>query len=92
MGEYNKIVRCKMCGSHLPRAQIEYMLGNPKYSRWCRDGYCSLGCFEKHSQNLTASGSQATTCGTETVPSGAEATEKQAKETEKGAEYLKQIQ
>lgn len=58
LGEYqstklepNTDVKCKGCGKLLPDAQAAYMLNNPEYSEWCRDGYCCLSCVEgNHSQ------------------------------------------
>ena len=41
-------VHCKGCGKPLTQAHVDYMLGNPKYNDWCREGFCSLSCFEKH--------------------------------------------
>lgn len=41
-------VLCKECDKPLKKAQIDYMLGKPKYNEWCREGYCNLECFEKH--------------------------------------------
>lgn len=41
-------LHCKACGKPLTRAQVDYMLGNPKYNEWCREGFCRSSCFEKH--------------------------------------------
>ena len=41
-------VPCKGCGKQLTQAQVDYMLGNPEYNEWCREGYCRSACFEKH--------------------------------------------
>jgi len=38
--------KCPTCGSLLRRIQVEQMIGNPQYSEWAREGYCSLKCFE----------------------------------------------
>ena len=38
---------CPACGRELRRSQVDRMIGNPEYSEWCREGFCSLECFEK---------------------------------------------
>jgi len=42
----NKVL-CKGCSKPLTKAQIDFMLGNPQYQEWCREGFCSFSCFEK---------------------------------------------
>ncbi len=39
--------QCPSCGKLLRRVQVEAMIGNPDYQPWCREGYCSLECYEK---------------------------------------------
>lgn len=46
--EDDSVVLCKGCGRPLLRAQIDLRLGNPEYNEWCREGFCTLACFEKH--------------------------------------------
>ena len=43
----NKVL-CKGCSIPLGQAQINYKLGNPKYNEWCREGFCSLACFDQY--------------------------------------------
>lgn len=38
--------KCPVCGQYLRQLQVETMIGNPKYSEWAREGFCSLRCFE----------------------------------------------
>jgi hypothetical protein len=33
---------------------VQLWIGNPAYSLWAQEGYCSLGCFEAHPRNLNA--------------------------------------
>lgn len=40
-------VLCKGCKKPLGQSQIDYMLGNPQYQQWSREGYCSFSCYEK---------------------------------------------
>jgi hypothetical protein len=40
--------KCPICGQRLRRVQVETMLGNSQYSEWCRNGFCSYPCYEKH--------------------------------------------
>ena len=40
---------CPRCNSRLRQAQVDLMIGNPKYQPWCRGGYCSPACFERGS-------------------------------------------
>lgn len=47
-------VPCKGCGEMLPELQVKEKLGNPAYSQWCREGYCSYPCFEKHARKSRA--------------------------------------
>jgi hypothetical protein len=49
--ETENMVLCIGCGNQLRKIQIENMLGNPKFNEWCREGFCSLDCFEKHRDN-----------------------------------------
>ena len=37
---------CKGCDRLLRKVQVEIMLGNSAYQPWCREGYCSLSCYE----------------------------------------------
>ena len=37
---------CPRCGRRLRRIQVQLMVGNPEYQQWCREGFCSLACFE----------------------------------------------
>ena len=41
----NTDIKCKGCGKLLPDAQAAYMLNNPEYSEWIREGYCCLYWF-----------------------------------------------
>ena len=53
-------VPCKGCGEMLPELQVKEKLGSPAYGQWCREGYCSYPCFEKHApKSNAASASQA---------------------------------
>jgi len=47
----NTTVRCKGCDKLLSDAQVSYMLDNPKYNEWCREGYCSSACPKRHQNN-----------------------------------------
>ena len=40
-------VECKGCGEILRARQVRDMRGRPEYSEWCREGYCSLDCFQQ---------------------------------------------
>jgi len=44
--------QCPTCGSLLRRAQVERMIGNSQYQQWCREGYCSLKCYETISAGM----------------------------------------
>ncbi len=48
----DSIVLCKGCRQPLGQAQIDYMLGNPQYQEWCREGFCSSPCFEKYKSEV----------------------------------------
>ena len=39
--------KCPACGTSLQTIQIETMIGNSEYQPWCREGFCSLACYEK---------------------------------------------
>ena len=57
-------VECKGCSNLLPEHQVSRMLGNPDYQPWCREGYCSLRCYQRehgHPENAVVRGE-----GTET--------------------------
>ena len=41
---------CKGCACRLRDLQVQSMLGSMEYSRWCREGYCSFTCFQKHQE------------------------------------------
>lgn len=40
-------MKCPTCGKELRALQIEMMIGNPDCNEWCRNGYCSLDCFDR---------------------------------------------
>jgi hypothetical protein len=41
---------CPTCGVQLRPNQVQTMIGNPQYQQWCREGFCSLVCFERRRQ------------------------------------------
>jgi len=45
-------VLCKGCSKPLTKAQTDYMLGNTQYQEWCREGFCSLSCFEMYNNKV----------------------------------------
>ena len=38
--------KCPACGRLLRTSQAEFMIGNSEYQQWCREGYCSLACYD----------------------------------------------
>ncbi|MDA0768060.1 MAG: hypothetical protein O3A87_08660 [Verrucomicrobia bacterium] len=40
-------MNCPTCGKALRAIQIETMIGNPDFTDWSRNGYCSLDCFNR---------------------------------------------
>jgi hypothetical protein len=55
-------VKCRGCGDLLRADQVRDMLGRPEYGEWCREGYCSVDCFQRHGVPvLVEAGHQAVT-------------------------------
>jgi hypothetical protein len=46
---------CPACGTRLHRNQVDNMIGNPSYQEWCREGFCSLKCFQQQGEPNQAS-------------------------------------
>lgn len=40
-------MNCPTCGKELRSLQVETMIGNAECNEWCRNGYCSLDCFDR---------------------------------------------
>lgn len=47
---------CNGCGVQLPEIQVREKLGNPKYSKWSSEGYCSFPCYEKNKEKNKVAG------------------------------------
>lgn len=58
--------QCPACGATLRDVQVKRMVGNLQYQQWCRDGYCSSQCFDRHKTQETTSTDTTVTAGTAT--------------------------
>lgn len=71
---------CPECESPLRSIQVEKMINNPECQRWCREGFCSLACFEKNSasQLLGTTTGEPMTCNRQPSADTTSATDSQS--------------